>query len=226
MRRATPTLSWIAAVAAALAVLAVPRSLAAQACLGNASFAQGHLQVSGDAASGNDATSFSATVGGGSASVFGNLGLGGTRFDGVSGTQVFAGGSVGYQVPVSAGGAQICPVFTALLGFGPKDIDGFGTDLSSRAVGFGLSLGAAVLRAERVAIVPAVSVGFAYAANVFEGAGGKVEESDTYGTAGFALGLVLNDQLSVRPNVTVPFGLENADPVFGIGFSLNYGGRR
>ncbi|MBX3175620.1 MAG: hypothetical protein KF709_14530 [Gemmatimonadaceae bacterium] len=213
-------------VTALAAAVLLPAALAAQACLGNPSFAQGHLQLSGDVMTGNDATSFGAGWGGGSESVFGGVFAGGTTFKGVTGTQLLAGANIGYQVPATAGTAQICPLLSAQFGFGPKDIDGFGTDLTSRAVGFGLALGGELVRGSRLAIVPSVQLGFAYSANIFDGVGGSVEEADTYGTAGLALGLVLNDQLSVRPNVLFPIGLEGADPVFGIGFSLNYGGRR
>lgn len=213
-------------LAAATALFLMPDALVAQTCLGNPSFAQGHLQLSGDVVTGNDVTTFGARWGGGSESVFGTLGVGGATLDGVSGSQLLAAGSVGYQVPATVGTAQICPVFTAQFGFGPKDIDGFGTDLTSRAVGFGLALGGELLRGSRMAVVPSVQLGFLYAAQIFDGVGSPVEEADTYGTAGLTLGIVLNDQLSLRPNVTFPIGLEGADPLFGIGFTLNYGGRR
>lgn len=215
-----------AALVATALLGATPAVSFAQACLGNASFATGHLQLSADAATANNSTSFVAGLGGGSESVFGTLAIGGVQTEGIGGTQLLAGGSVGYQVPVTSGSLQMCPVLRAQFGFGPRDVDGLGTDLSSRAVGFGLSLGGEMLRAERLVLIPAVSLGFAYASSTADGVGGSVTDSDTYGLAGLTLGLVLNNQLSIRPGITVPFGLEDADPILGIGFTLNYGGRR
>jgi hypothetical protein len=74
--------------------------------------------------------------------------------------------------------------------------------------------------------VPSLSMGFAYTGTTATGLLATVTENETYGLAGAAIGLLLNDRLSVRPSVSFPIGLDGADPIFGIGFALNYGGRR
>lgn len=214
-------------VVAATLFLALPSAAFAQTCLGNPSFANGHLQLAADVSTNKDATAFGVGVGGGSESLFGAAQVGGVTYDAFDGSTLLVGGSLGYQVPVSStGSAMICPVLSGAYGFGPNDVDGLGTDLQTRALNFGLSLGFNALRAERLRVVPAISAGFVYAASVFDGVGGSSTLDDTYGVAGITLGLVLNDQLAIRPTVSLPFGLDGAEPSYGIGFTLNYGGRR
>jgi hypothetical protein len=212
---------------AAAFVLTLPAAAFAQTCLGNPSFSNGHLQLTADVASTKDATDFRVGFGGGSETIFGVAQVGGATYDAFSGSTLLVGGTLGYQVPVSSSGsAMICPVLGGSYGFGPRDYDGMGTDLQTRAFNFGLSLGFDALRSDRVRVVPALSAGFVYAANVFDGLGGSTTLSDSYGVAGLVLGLVLNDALSIRPSVSMPFGVDGAEASYGIGFTLNYGGRR
>lgn len=216
-----------ALLSCALLLLVTPAVVAAQTCLGNPSFANGHLQLDADVQTNDDATAFGVGFGGGSESVFGTLRLGGTTYEALEGTTVLVGGRLGYQVAaVSSGNVQICPTLAASFGFGPNDFDGAGTDLTTRGASFGLSLGFGLMQADRIRLIPALSAGFVYAENILENSFGSTSETDAYGVAGAALGIVLNDALSIRPSVMVPFGLDGAEPTYGIGFTLNYGGRR
>lgn len=210
----------------ALSLLAAPSLAAAQACLGNPSFAKGHLQLGADVQVDKRSTAFGASFVGGSESVFGGVGVGGVTYDDLDGSTLVLGGTLGYQVPISAGGAQICPVLTASQGNGPSDFDGLGTDLRSRNFGFGISMGTTLARGARVSLVPAASVGFAFTQVDLSGPLISDTQTETFGTAGVALGILVSDALSIRPNVRFPFGLDNADPIFGVGITLNYGGRR
>lgn len=210
-----------------LAVLSVPAVAAAQTCLGNPSFRVNHLQLAGEALFDEDVTTFGAMFTSGSNSYFGGVGAGGATTDGVDGTTLLLRGQLGSQVALSPGSAaQVCPVLTAEIGFGPEDIDGLGTNYSSRAFGFGLAFGGVMANTGTIALVPSISAGFQYRAGIFDGTGGSTTVSDTYGTVGAALGLVMNQALSIRPSVTIPLGVEDSNPVFGIGVALNYGGRR
>lgn len=211
---------------AAFSFAALPGTLRAQACLGNPSFSVNHLQVAASAAFDENATSFAGTFIGGSETLFTGLSVGGATYDGVSGATLLAGISGGFQVPLSSGSAQVCPIVGATFGFGPSDFDGSGTNFRSQAYNFGLAAGGELFRSARLAVVPSLSVGFVYTAATATGPLSTSTETDTYGIAGAAVGFVLSDRLSVRPSVSVPIGLEGADPVFGIGFALNYGGRR
>ena len=74
--------------------------------------------------------------------------------------------------------------------------------------------------------MPSVSLGFQYDNLKVDGGLVDGSTSDTYGLAGFALGIVLNDALSIRPSITLPVSARFDDPILGIGVALNYGGRR
>jgi hypothetical protein len=215
----------IAAIALAAAVV-VPGALEAQACLGNPSFSTNHLQVNAGASFDPSTTTFGGEFVGGSETLFTGLTVGGATYDGISGGTLLAGVRAGFQVPLTGGTLQVCPVAGAEFGFGPADLGGDRSDLRSRAFTFGLAAGGELLRTDRVAIVPSLSLGFAYTGTTVTGLIATETESETFGLAGAALGVVLSDRLSVRPSVSFPIGLDGADPIFGIGFSLNYGGRR
>lgn len=209
-----------------VAAFVTPGALQAQACLGNPSFSTNHLQVAAGASFAPSTTTFGGEFVGGSETLFTGLTLGGATYDGISGGSLLAGLRAGFQVPVTSGTMQVCPVVGAEFGFGPADFDGGGTDFRSRAFTFGLAAGGELFRSDRIAIVPSISMGFAYTGATTTGLIATVTETETYGLAGAAIGVLLNDRLSVRPSISFPFGLEGADPIYGIGFALNYGGRR
>ncbi len=218
--------SLAVACGTALLVAATPALVSAQACLGAPSFSTHHLQISADVVGDDQATTFGASFVSGSETLFAGLGLGGATYANANGSTLLINGVAGFQVPLSVGGAQICPIISAGAGFGPNDIDGAGTKFSSHAVSFALSVGGELLKSQSLTIVPALSFGFVYQAASFEEAFTTSTETDTYASAGATLGIVLSERLSIRPNVTVPIGLDGAKPVYGVGFSLNYGGRR
>ena len=209
------------------ALMAVPAAARSQTCLGNPSFSTNHLQLSADASFPATATAFGASIGSGSETVFGRVGIGGVTYDNSDGSTLVIGGTVGYQVTSpTTRRFQICPVLSAAYGMGPKDFAGSGNDLRTTAFSFGLSAGGEFVRMDGFSIIPAASVGFAYWSSSVDAFGGAFSTSDTYGLAGVTLGIVLNSQLSVRPSVSLPFGVDERDPVYGIGVTLNYGGRR
>ena len=215
-------LSSLFAAAACIA----PSVLSAQACLGNPSFSTNHLQVNAGASFDPSTTTFGGEFVGGSETLFTGLTVGGATYDGISGATLLAGARAGFQVPVTNGTWQVCPIVGAEVGFGPADLGGDRSDFRSRAFSFGLATGGELLRSDRIAIIPSLSVGFAYTGTTITGLLSTDTETETFGLAGAALGVVLNDRLSVRPSVSFPIGLDGADPIYGIGSSLNYGGRR
>lgn len=208
------------------ALTALPAVATAQTCLGSPSFTANHLQLGADVNVAENATSFGAQLGSGSETVFASFGGGGVTYDNVDGSTIFVGGTLGYQVKASASGrAQVCPVLSASYGWGPNDIAGSGSDLTVKNFSFGLAFGSAMGSGE-VALVPSASVAFVYSSASVDVFGGTFDGDDTYGMAGIGLGVLLNSQLSIRPSVSMPFGVEDAKPIYGIGVTLNYGGRR
>lgn len=213
-------------VASLVLVAAVSAPAAAQTCLGLASHSAGQMQVTGNASFTDLANTFGGTFGYGLPSgVFGKAGVATTSYDGVDGSAIDLGAQAGYQM--SVGKAAICPVASFSLGMGPKDIDGAGTDLSSRQGTFGLAVGTAMGASQRMQIVPAVSLGLAYRSDKIEDATSSLSVSETYAQAGLGVGLVFNQNITVRPSVTIPVGLlGNNDPTFGLTVGMNFGSKR
>jgi hypothetical protein len=202
-----------------LALLAIVRSPAvAQTCMGMASFSSGSIQVAGHGSFTDGANRFGATAGYGlPGSVFGSVGIATTSWDGADASLDF-GGQVGYQMQVSK--LQVCPVASLTLGNGP---DGAGFDTSTRSATVGLAIGTA-LGTSRMQIVPTAGI-------AVENLNAKVEDtatgisgegSDTHGIANLGIGLIFNN-ISVRPNVVIPVGLDGVDPTLGLTVGFNFG---
>lgn len=204
----------------------LPSIAAAQACLGNASFGANHLQMSGSYTFTSDFDELGASFVSGSNSVFAGVGVNSYSNLGRD-ANLRISGSLGYQVPVSASGKlQACPLLRASYGLPTDEFNGFGGELTTQSYGFGLAVGGPMLQRARFALVPSLQAGVQR--DVFKVRGGLAPEdnSDTYGTIGFALGMVMNESLSLRPSVLMPVNASFEDPIFGIGLSLNYGRRR
>ena len=210
----------------ALLIGALPSVAAAQACLGNASFSTNHLQMAGGYTFTSDFDELGASFTSGSNSVFAGIGVNSYAVEG-SDANVRVAGSLGYQVPVTASGrVQACPMLRASYGLPTDDFNGLGGELRTQSYGFGLAIGGALTQTDRFAIVPSVQAGVQR--DVFRVRGGllPVDDGDTYGVVGLGIGFVMNNALSIRPSVTLPVNAAFDDPIFGIGLSLNYGGRR
>jgi len=211
----------------ALALTALlPASASAQACLGNASFANNHLQMTGDYTFSSDFDQLGASFVSGSNSVFAGLGLNSYAFQGGD-PNLRISGNVGYQVPVSASDrVQACPLLRVSYGLATDDYNGTGGELTTQSYGFGLALGGTMLQRSRFALVPSVQASVQRDAFTVRGGFAPDDFSDTYGLVGVALGLIMNESLSLRPSVQLPLNASFDDPVFGIALALNYGRRR
>lgn len=211
---------------AALLVATLPAAAVAQACLGNASFASNHLQMSGSYTFTDDFDELGAAFTSGSNSVFAGLGVSSHSFDGGD-ANLRIGGSLGYQVPVSASGrVQACPLLRASYGLPTDDYNGTGGKLTTQSYGLGLAFGGTLMQRERLALIPSVQA--TVQRDVFTVRGGLSPDdiTDTYATIGLALGIVMNDALSLRPSLSLPMNARFDEPLYGIGLSLNYGRRR
>jgi hypothetical protein len=231
MRRCGVLLALV--LASALAV----HDAATQTCLGLPSFHSGRIQLAAHGSFGEDARSFEGSFSLGTNKVFGGLSLGAVDYDQIAGSTLLIGGGVGYQLPLGASSSfHVCPGIRASVGFGPDDIFGGvsdsagvrqdphpGDDASTFAFVAGLSLGAS-LGSPRVRLNPTAGLGLAYSSFDLKDPGGSgAERSDTYGALDFAVGVIFRSTFSVRPAVTIPLGLEGADPVFGVTLAINVG---
>jgi len=210
----------------ALALVAVVNApAAAQTCLGLPSHSNGQMQVTGNASFTDLSNSFGTSFGYGQPrGIFGNAQLGTTSFDGVDGSAIDLGAQAGYQLTVSQ--AQVCPVASLSLGMGPKDIDGAGTDMSSRQGTIGFAVGKVMGSNPRMRIVPNAGLGLAYRKLKLDDGTASVEASETYGQASVGVGLIFNSHIAVRPSISIPLGSDlSNDPTFGLTVAYNFGSK-
>jgi hypothetical protein len=158
---------------------------------------------------------------------YGGGSIGSVSYDDLSGSTTSLGAWVGYQLPMGTSGrSQLCPFFTGGLGLGPNDIEGSGIDASTRGFSAGVSWGMRAVQSNDFSLFPTIGAGIAFSSFKLTDGVDSIEESDTYVQLGFGLGLVLGRQFTVRPSVTIPLGLEGADPVFSVQISLSLGAGR
>ena len=197
-----------------------------QTCRGYPSFASGSTQATAQASFGESSKGFALGLSFGSRTAFGGASIGAISYDDLDGSTTVLGAEAGYQVPLNTTSTvQLCPMVSGSIGMGPKDINGSGIDASSRDASFSLSIGGLLGGQEGFRANPMIGAGFVYSSVKLEGFGDEVTESDTYGAVEFGLGLIINKTLSLRPSVTIPVGLEGADPVMSFAVALNFGNR-
>ena len=210
----------------ALALVAVVNApAAAQTCLGLPSHSNGQMQVSGNAAFTDLSNSFGAGFGYGQpGGIFGSAQLGTTSYDGFDGSAIDLGAQAGYQLTVSQ--AQVCPVASLSLGMGPKDVDGAGTDISSRQGTIGFAVGKVMGSNPKMKFVPNAGLGLAYRQLKQDDGTTSIEASETYGQASVGLGLIFNSHIAVRPSISIPLGSHaNNDPTFGLAVAYSFGSK-
>jgi len=213
-----------------LALLAIVRSQAvAQSCQGMASFSAGQMQVAGNAQFGDLSNSFGAGVSYGLPSgLYAGANLSTTSFDGIDQKSLGVGANVGYQMSVGKGSKiSLCPVARLAIGMGPddaaSDINSSSTDMH-----FGLAVGTSMGTNPRMQILPNAGLGLSYTKFKVEdtGPGGSTAEaSETYPLARLGLGLIFNQQISVRPTVDIPISSDLNETSFGVTVGYNFGSR-
>jgi len=212
----------------ALALVAVVNApAAAQTCLGLASHATGRMQVSGNAQFSDVSNSFGGSFGYGQpAGIFANAQLGTTSYDGGVGSATDLGLQGGYQLTVGNARMQVCPVASFGVGMGPKDIGGFGVDMSSTRGTLGFAVGKEMGANPKMKIVPNGSLGLAYNKQKLDDGTTTLEASETYGQASIGVGLIFNSNIAVRPSISIPLGSDlSNDPTFGLTVAYNFGSK-
>ena len=212
---------------ALLAVVSAPA--AAQTCLGLASHSAGQMQVGGNAQFTDISNSYGASFGYGQpAGIFAKANLGRTSYDGLDGGATDIGTQVGYQLTVGrTAQVQVCPVASLSLGMGPNDVDGGGTDLSTRQGNIGFAFGKVMSSSPSMQIVPNAGLGLAYRKDKLDdGTNPALETSETYGLASIGVGLIFNSNIAVRPSVSIPLGSDlSNDPTFGLAVAYSFGSK-
>ncbi|HEX2249709.1 MAG TPA: autotransporter outer membrane beta-barrel domain-containing protein [Gemmatimonadales bacterium] len=202
----------------------------AQTCQGLASFSAGQLQVVGNAQFPEAAKVWGASISYGMPSgIYGGADLSTTSFDNDGGSSLGIGAHAGYQMKLGQSGKiHLCPVASLALGMGPDD-EAAEINAGTTDAHFGLALGTEMGSTRQLRIIPTAGLGLQYSKYKEEDTsqnGSTFEASETYGLARLGVGFVFNQQISVRPTIDIPVGVEGgADPVFGLSVGYNFGSK-
>jgi hypothetical protein len=198
----------------------------AQTCMGLASFRAAPVQISASAQFSQLTSTFGGSIGYGMpSSLYGGVGVSTTSSDGDVAHRLGLSARAGYQLELSAGRQiQVCPNARFALGMGPND-DAAGVDRSGRVGAVGVNMGAVFPASPQMKVVPNAGLAYAYGKEQAENAAGVTlfEISDRYALAEVGVGILLNSNISVRPNVAIPLGLQGGEPVFGLTLGYSFG---
>ncbi len=215
---------------ASLALLAIAESPAwAQACMGLGSFGSAPLQVTASGQFSPLTSGFGGAIGYGiPSSFYAGAGISTTSNDGDAAHRMGLSARGGYQLDLRAARpVQVCPNAGFTLGMGPND-EAAGVERTGRMAMVGINVGVVFPASLRMKVVPSAGLAYAYGKEKAENAAGATlfEISDHYALAQVGVGIVLNSNISVRPNVEIPLGLQGGEPVFGLTLGYNFGGSR
>jgi hypothetical protein len=212
-----------------IALLAIVRSPAvAQTCMGLASFSTAPMQVTGNGMFSSGVNSFGATVGYGMQSgLWGNLGVQTLSIDGASSHPLNIGAHAGYETAVgkSRNPIHVCPNASFSIGNGPDDVN---FNASSQDVTMGVNFGTVLPGSNpRMKIVPTAGISWAHTKlSAKDSVGTSLgSASDSYGLAQLGIGLVMNQNISIRPSVDIPLGLTGSNARFGMTLGYNFGSK-
>ncbi len=198
---------------------------AAQTCVGMPSFSSGQMQIAGGGQFADGVSSFGGTFGYGTPkALYGKAGVGTTSYDAFDGSSFDFNVGGGYQIPLhTSRTAELCPVANLSIGSGPKDVLGTGTDISSRTLAFGASVGALLGRSPQLRILPNASFQFANTRASADDGTGSASDSQSYALLTLGTGFVFNSRFSLNPSINFPIGLDGGDTSFGLMGAMNFG---
>ena len=201
----------------------------AQVCRGLAPPPSNQLQVTGSGTVASGLKSVGAAVAYGVSRAFGGVGLGSTSVEALEKSALDLGATLGYRIPVAASGrAELCPTVRIGLQVGPNNAFESAVDRSTFSAVVGATAGTSIVLGPQAALVPAVGLGLAYSRVKADNQAGAnlFRISESYALAQLHIGIVLNQNISVRPSVDLPLGQEGGDPTFGLTVGYNFGSRR
>jgi hypothetical protein len=212
---------------ALLALFACAGKLHAQTCHGTAPITNDRpVQFGGGVSFSETLTRFRGSVVGGSSDFFAGIEAGANSYDDLDESSTIIGVGGGAQVAADAAGrVVICPEVAFAREFGPNNLGGSNSDLSTSAFGGGISVGVIASETNTVQFVPTFGVSLARAKFKVETNLASVSETDTLGTINLGVGVVMNRRFSVVPAIGIPFGRDDNDVVFGISVAVSWGGR-
>jgi hypothetical protein len=88
----------------------------------------------------------------------------------------------------------------------------------------GVNVGAVLGNNPRMRVIPSAGLAYAYGQVKAENDAGTTlfEISDRYALAQLGVGIILNQNISLRPNVDIPLDLEGGEATFGLTVGYNF----
>jgi hypothetical protein len=209
--------------AASLSLL--PSALAAQRCLGNASFADRRAHVGADASFSPDGRSVGGALGlGFPRGPFASVGFGTTHDDDLDDDASLFTATAGFGLPLGpTAKTQLCPFISAVVVNGVELQ--FGERLSSQAFGFGASVGSTLNPTAALEVVPSVAVALVtQQVTVYSTPQGTLSITDSHHVVSFGAGLVLAKVFTVRPFTTFTFAEGETTSSYGLHVSFGFVG--
>ena len=211
-----------------LALLAIVRSPAvAQTCMGLASFSTAPMQLTGNAQFSSSVDRYGATVGYGMQSgLWGNLGVQTLSVTGATSHPLNIGARAGYETAVgkSRNPIHVCPNASFAIGNGP---DATNFNASTQDATLGVNVGTILGGSNpRMKIVPTAGLSYAHFKQTAKDSNGTAlplaAVSGSYGLAQLGVGLVMNQNISIRPSIDIPLK-SGYDTRFGVTLGYNFG---
>ena len=214
-----------------VALLAITTAANAQICLGTASFREGPVRLGLNFEFPENAKTYGAEIAFGAQSgLFASANVGRIDDDELDESATTFGGLAGFGVDVSPGGTaartlEICPFAGVNFLSGPDFDDPLlgSIETSGRSFGGGIGIGGILSSNATMSFIPSLSVSYVNEEVTLDDGTNELELSDDYGLFVLTAGFVFNRTLTIRPGISFPVGVEDADPVFGISLSFNFG---
>ena len=225
------------AAAFALALVA-PGALAAQTCLGYASFGSGPVQAAAGASFADDVTIYGVGIGVGAVNggfIGGQIGRVSIEIedaDDQSATAFAVNG--GWQVPLGTPtptrAVQLCPIAGFSYMDGEIDEAGVTGDFNESNLSIGGAIGVGLTTSEALTIVPFAAVTWNRSSGELNSNVIDLEyDGENYGAFDFGVGFVANEWITIRPSMSIPFSEPKdfeVDDVFSLNFTFNFGRSR
>lgn len=191
-------------------------SLPAQVCAGFPSLRDSHFRLAVSVASHTYATAFRTAFTTGR-SVYGTLGIGRTRDVELDASTFDIDLEAGADLSFGERRVALCPLAALKVSLGPYDFLLSQTDFLYMEGRLGLGAAAVIRLSPRLTVLPTGGFRAARLTLTERPSPGQLagnvprrSRSDLYWLLSFGMGFVFDDVLTIRPGVTVPFGLPGA----------------
>ncbi|MGQ0537984.1 MAG: hypothetical protein ACT4R6_03480 [Gemmatimonadaceae bacterium] len=205
----------------------------AQYCAGAASFAAGPVRLGAGLAFSDDAKFYAAHLAvGAPQGAFASASIGTVDLDEIDEGSTVFGVNGGYAIRLEqTKPVEFCPVVGFAYASGPDFDDEFiSLETSARWFGIGGAIGGVVGRTASVDLVPFAEAVYTSAKVTVklraDGESATESETEDFVNVTGGLGFVVNRVVTIRPTISYPFGIDDADPTFGISFAVNLGAAR